>query len=144
MFGESKIVKKMKEEPLVPLGVGATVCALLYAAWGLHYKNIQQAQRGMRGRVIMQGLTVCALVGYGVFRNKDAGQDAQSNMRPINWDKLEREAQEAEAMDSLAKGKQVSPAMEKLIAQAKKEREEKAKSIIAKSIFVQEVPESKK
>ncbi|KAJ2146874.1 Respiratory supercomplex factor 1, mitochondrial [Coemansia sp. RSA 678] len=142
MFGDSKIVKKMKEEPLVPLGVGLTVCALLYAAWGLHYKNIQQAQRGMRGRVIMQGLTVCALVGYGVLKTKDTSQTGQTNMRPINWDKLEREAQEAEALD-LAKGK-VSPAMEKLIAQAKKEREEKAKSIIAKSIFVQEVPESKK
>ncbi|KAJ1757305.1 Respiratory supercomplex factor 1, mitochondrial [Coemansia sp. RSA 1807] len=142
MFGDSKIVKKMKEEPLVPLGVGLTVCALLYAAWGLHYKNIQQAQRGMRGRVIMQGLTVCALVGYGVFKTKDTSQTGQTNMRPINWDKLEREAQEAEALD-LAKGN-VSPAMEKLIAQAKKEREEKAKSVIAKSIFVQEVPEPKK
>ncbi|KAJ2500101.1 Respiratory supercomplex factor 1, mitochondrial [Coemansia sp. RSA 1972] len=142
MFGDSKIVKKMKEEPLVPLGVGLTVCALLYAAWGLHYKNIQQAQRGMRGRVIMQGLTVCALVGYGVFKTKDTNQAGHTNMRPINWDKLEREAKEAEARD-LAKGN-VSPAMEKLIAQAKKEREEKAKSIVAKSIFVQETPESKK
>ncbi|KAJ2450862.1 Respiratory supercomplex factor 1, mitochondrial [Coemansia sp. RSA 2336] len=129
------ITGRLKEEPLVSVGVAGTIGALLYATWGIHRNNTKQTQWGMRGRVIMQGLTIAALVGYSLFRNKDAPKAPASkgDIRPIDWDKLEREAREAEAKDSEAKNqKPTSPALEKLKARLQKEKEAEAKSVFAK------------
>ncbi|KAJ2848379.1 Respiratory supercomplex factor 1, mitochondrial [Coemansia brasiliensis] len=132
----SSITGRLKEEPLVSLGVAGTIGALLYATWGIHRNNPKQTQWGMRGRVIMQGLTIAALLGYGLLRSKDASKATspnKSSIRPIDWDKLEREAREAEAKDSETKSQTpTSPALEKLKARLQREKEAEAKSVFAK------------
>ncbi|KAJ2348710.1 HIG1 domain member 2A [Coemansia erecta] len=145
MFGDSRFIRKLKEEPLVPLGAGATICALVYAAWGIQRNNTKQAQRGMRGRVIMQGLTICALLGYGLLKTRNSAHADKSDIRPINWERLEHEAQQAEAGGSNVKGRPTTPALEKIVARANEEKaKEEKKSIFAKSIFVQETAEEPK
>lgn len=99
MSNNKSIISKLKDEPLVPLGVGATIAAFLYACHGMHRGNQMQTQWGMRGRVLMQGLTVAALLGYGIYKSTSGGKHQTERIlhaRPINWEKLEREAKEAE------------------------------------------------
>ncbi|PIA17420.1 hypothetical protein COEREDRAFT_7383 [Coemansia reversa NRRL 1564] len=126
------IMDRMKKEPLIPVGVVATVGALLYATWGVTRKNHTVSQRGMRGRVIFQGLTIAAMIYYAT-RNVNDVDDKTKNVRsndvrPIDWDKLEREAKEAEKHESAGTGTGRDPAIERLAAFA---RERKAKSVFS-------------
>ncbi|KAJ1966395.1 hypothetical protein GGI12_000105 [Dipsacomyces acuminosporus] len=110
----NSITGRLKEEPLVAVGTVATFAAFTYAAVGVYRGKFKQSQWGMRGRVVMQGLTVAALFGYAVFRSKDEKKSRMEDIRPINWEKLEREAKAAEASS-----KGPDPALEKLIAKAR-------------------------
>ncbi|KAJ2778441.1 Respiratory supercomplex factor 1, mitochondrial [Coemansia javaensis] len=97
MIGGSRtITGKLREEPLVPLGVAATVAAFLYASWGIHRNNTRMTQWGMRGRVAMQGLTLVALVGYGLYGARSYNAQRRGDVRQLDWEKLEREAAAAE------------------------------------------------
>ncbi|KAJ1899268.1 Respiratory supercomplex factor 1, mitochondrial [Kickxella alabastrina] len=116
--GSNTIIGRLKEEPLVPLGFVATVGAFLYAARGMHRGNVGQTQWGMRARVVMQGLTVAALLGYGVFQTtKDSKRPRMmDDVRQIDWEKLERDALAAENGEKQADAP-MSP-LDKLVAKA--------------------------
>lgn len=58
-----KFIEKCKEQPLVPLGVFATIGAVAMAARGLKRGDKHDANRWFRRRVLFQGLTIVALVG---------------------------------------------------------------------------------
>ncbi|KAJ2877463.1 Respiratory supercomplex factor 1, mitochondrial [Coemansia asiatica] len=134
--GPNSIVAKIKEEPLVPLGFFATVGAFLYAAHGMQRGNFSQTQWGMRMRVVMQGLTVAALAGYGLFQTtKDRETSRKEDFRRIDWDKLEREAEAAESADKNGAAAPLSP-LDKLIAKAQAQKRE--------SVFASESKEEKK
>ncbi|KAJ2798008.1 Respiratory supercomplex factor 1, mitochondrial [Coemansia guatemalensis] len=127
------IMERMKKEPLIPVGVLATVSALVYATWGVTKRNHTASQNGMRGRVIFQGLTIAAIVYYSL-RNSNAVEDKSENarprdVRPIDWDKLEREAAEAEKREASGTGTRRDPAIERLAAFAKEKK--KGKSIFS-------------
>ncbi|KAI8326349.1 hypothetical protein GQ54DRAFT_307580 [Martensiomyces pterosporus] len=128
MAGSSSntITGRLKEEPLVAVGTVATFAAFTYAAVGVYRGKFSQSQWGMRGRVVMQGLTVAALFGYAMMRNKEDKNPRKDDIRPINWERLEREAKAAEELEA-TQGKKSDPALEKLIAKA----EAKKKSVFA-------------
>ncbi|KAK8121712.1 hypothetical protein PG984_010382 [Apiospora sp. TS-2023a] len=69
--GSQKVWRKLKEEPLVPLGTLLT-CAALYNAWkGMRRGDHAQVQRMFRARIGAQAFTVCAIVAGGAYYGKD-------------------------------------------------------------------------
>ncbi|KAI9503653.1 Respiratory supercomplex factor 1, mitochondrial [Coemansia spiralis] len=112
MAGSSRSVfARLKEEPLIPLGVTATVGAFLFAAWGSTQGNNKMMQWGMRGRVVMQGLTVAALVGYGLFFTSEYKKERREDKRQINWEKLEQQALAAEKAEKEQPAGKKTPAI---------------------------------
>uniref|UniRef100_A0A1L8DZU5 Putative hig1 domain family member 2a mitochondrial n=1 Tax=Nyssomyia neivai TaxID=330878 RepID=A0A1L8DZU5_9DIPT len=59
---KDKMIRKIKENPLVPIGCLATAGALTYGLWNFRRGNQRTAQLMMRTRIIAQGLTVVALM----------------------------------------------------------------------------------
>ncbi|KAL3864482.1 hypothetical protein ACJMK2_006161 [Sinanodonta woodiana] len=62
-----KLVRKTKENPFVPLGLGVTVFALVYGIYQLRTGNSQKSQKLMRLRVGAQSFTIVALLGGLVY-----------------------------------------------------------------------------
>ncbi|WVQ71058.1 hypothetical protein IAR50_000583 [Cryptococcus sp. DSM 104548] len=64
------VLRKCKEQPAVPLGAGATVAALLGATYHLRRGNRNRFNQFLRWRIYAQGLTVAALMVYGINEMK--------------------------------------------------------------------------
>ncbi|CAK9794558.1 HIG1 domain family member 2A, mitochondrial [Anthophora plagiata] len=68
-----KLVRKTKENPLVPIGTTATVAALSYGLWSFYQGNSQMSQYMMRARVGAQAFTIFSMVaGFVILSQKDA------------------------------------------------------------------------
>ncbi|XP_062539666.1 HIG1 domain family member 2A, mitochondrial [Armigeres subalbatus] len=66
-----KMSRKLHENPLVPIGCFATLCALGYGLWSFRKGQRQMSQYMMRTRILAQGFTVVALiVGVGMTYTK--------------------------------------------------------------------------
>ncbi|KAK8103462.1 uncharacterized protein PG998_010495 [Apiospora kogelbergensis] len=75
--GSQKVWRKLREEPLVPLGTLLT-CAALYNAWrGMRRGDHAQVQRMFRARIGAQAFTVCAIVAGGAYYGKDREKRAE-------------------------------------------------------------------
>ncbi|CAH7684351.1 hypoxia induced protein conserved region-domain-containing protein, partial [Phakopsora pachyrhizi] len=61
---------KFKEQPLVPIGAGATTIALLGAGRAIQQGNSSQFNLWLRYRVIFQGLTVAAALVGSLYYTK--------------------------------------------------------------------------
>ncbi|KAI1819128.1 mitochondrial hypoxia responsive domain-containing protein [Xylaria intraflava] len=69
--GFQKIARKLREEPLIPLGTGLT-CLALYNAWrAMRRGDHVGAQRMFRARVGAQAFTVLAMVAGGAYYGAD-------------------------------------------------------------------------
>ncbi|XP_057306265.1 HIG1 domain family member 2A, mitochondrial-like [Hydractinia symbiolongicarpus] len=67
-----KLVRKIKENPFVPVGMGLTVTALVLGIANFQRGNQRNQQLMMRARVVAQGGTVMALVvGLYLAATKD-------------------------------------------------------------------------
>jgi hypothetical protein len=123
-----KVVRKIKEEPLVPLGIGLTVFAFVNAYRALRKGDSQQANRMFRARVLAQGFTVVAMVAGSMYYNKD--REKTKELRKLkeerdNEDKrqkwireLEVRDEEERAMKSLVQQKAAAAAAERKEAEA--------------------------
>ncbi|XP_013115215.1 HIG1 domain family member 2A, mitochondrial [Stomoxys calcitrans] len=60
---KEKMMRKIKENPLVPIGCVATGCALCYGLYNFRTGNRRMSQMMMRARIAAQGFTVLALIG---------------------------------------------------------------------------------
>ncbi|XP_001380908.1 HIG1 domain family member 2A, mitochondrial [Monodelphis domestica] len=58
-----KFGRKIRENPVVPLGCLATAGALSYGLYCFHRGNSQRSQMMMRTRILAQGFTVMAILG---------------------------------------------------------------------------------
>ncbi|KAM8973013.1 HIG1 domain family member 2A, mitochondrial-like [Pelodytes ibericus] len=58
----SKFVRKVKENPFVPIGCLATAGALTYGLISFKKGNTRQSQLMMRTRILAQGFTVAAIM----------------------------------------------------------------------------------
>ncbi|XP_055713408.1 HIG1 domain family member 2A, mitochondrial [Phlebotomus papatasi] len=59
---KEKMLRKIKENPLVPMGCMATIGALSYGLWNFRRGEQKISQYMMRTRIIAQGFTVVALM----------------------------------------------------------------------------------
>ncbi|KAF9876864.1 hypothetical protein CkaCkLH20_05710 [Colletotrichum karsti] len=85
-----KIFRKLKEEPLVPLGCGLTAYAF-YAAWRATRRgDAVQANKMFRARVAAQGFTVVAMVAGSMYYNKDRERTAELRKIKAAQDEEER------------------------------------------------------
>ncbi|KZV96011.1 hypothetical protein EXIGLDRAFT_734101 [Exidia glandulosa HHB12029] len=105
-WGE-KGFRKMKQQPLVPLGILATCIAFFGAAKTMNRKGVEKAQfnRWLRFRVIAQGATVAACVaGSYVFgkeaKRKKALEDEMNKQRDV-------ERERARFQESLARAEEL-------------------------------------
>lgn len=58
-----KMKRKLRENPLVPIGMGLTTAALVLGLFNFSTGNKRMQQLMMRARVVAQGGTVVALIG---------------------------------------------------------------------------------
>ncbi|KAF3762153.1 hypothetical protein M406DRAFT_357354 [Cryphonectria parasitica EP155] len=65
--GLQKVLRRMKQEPLVPLGCLLTVAAFTNAYRAMRKGDHHQVQRMFRARVLAQGFTVAAMVAGGLY-----------------------------------------------------------------------------
>ncbi|KAI4461344.1 hypoxia-inducbile hig1 -related [Holotrichia oblita] len=64
---KEKMIRKIKENPFVPLGCLATTAALCYGLWSFRTGQRKMSQYMMRTRIAAQGFTIVALiVGLGM------------------------------------------------------------------------------
>ncbi|KAI0402827.1 mitochondrial hypoxia responsive domain-containing protein [Xylaria palmicola] len=69
--GYQKIVRKLREEPLIPLGTGLT-CLALYNAWrAMRRGDHVGVQRMFRARIAAQAFTVLSMVAGGAYYGAD-------------------------------------------------------------------------
>ncbi|KAK1753450.1 hypoxia induced protein conserved region-domain-containing protein [Echria macrotheca] len=66
-----KVIRRLKEEPLVPIGCILTVAAFTNAYRATRRGDHQQVQRMFRARVAAQAFTVIAIVAGGAYYSKD-------------------------------------------------------------------------
>ncbi|KDN53614.1 hypothetical protein K437DRAFT_265668 [Tilletiaria anomala UBC 951] len=74
-----KFWRKMKDQPLVPIGSLLTCGALIAASNHLRKGNRDQFQRALRWRVGLQGLTVVAAVAGSLYYGAAAGPSSTSS-----------------------------------------------------------------
>ncbi|TYJ57635.1 hypothetical protein B9479_001717 [Cryptococcus floricola] len=80
----SMVLRKCKEQPAVPLGAGATVAALLGATYHLRRGNRNRFNQFLRWRIYAQGLTVAALMVYGINEMKEREAAGMIERTPNN------------------------------------------------------------
>ncbi|KAJ2967764.1 hypothetical protein NQ176_g9508 [Zarea fungicola] len=85
----AKVFRKLKEEPLVPLGIGLTVFAFISAYRAIRRGDSKQANKMFRARVAAQGFTVLAMVAGSMYYNQD--REKSKELRKI---KEETDAEE--------------------------------------------------
>lgn len=69
--GLQKFTRKMKKEPLIPIGMALTVAALYSATKSVRKGDHRGAQKYFRARVLAQGFTVLAMVFGGYYYQND-------------------------------------------------------------------------
>ncbi|KAG5943031.1 hypothetical protein E4U59_000720 [Claviceps monticola] len=67
----TKLFRKIKEEPLIPLGMGLTVLAFINAYRAIRRGDSRQANIMFRARIAAQGFTVVAMVAGGFYYDQD-------------------------------------------------------------------------
>ncbi|RUS13887.1 hypothetical protein BC937DRAFT_94633 [Endogone sp. FLAS-F59071] len=65
--GWGRVIRKAKEEPFVPFGIGLTCFALIAATIGFRQGNRVYANRMLRLRVASQGLTIAAAIAGSYY-----------------------------------------------------------------------------
>lgn len=87
--GFQKIWRKLKEEPLIPIGCILTVAAFTNAYRAMRRGDHHGVQRMFRARVAAQGFTVLAMVAGGIYYAED-----RNKQRELWKLKQQREAEE--------------------------------------------------
>ncbi|XP_050421004.1 HIG1 domain family member 2A, mitochondrial [Adelges cooleyi] len=73
----NKFVRKIKENPFVPIGTMATVLFLGYGLKSMYTGDRMKSQMMMRGRIAAQGFTVVALLGGLFYKGMGALKEAE-------------------------------------------------------------------
>ncbi|KAL2146479.1 hypothetical protein VTI28DRAFT_3948 [Corynascus sepedonium] len=87
--GFQKVLRKLKEEPLIPIGCMLTVAAFTNAYRAMKRGDHHGVQRMFRARVAAQGFTVLAMVAGGIYYAED--RNKQKELWKL---KQQREAEE--------------------------------------------------
>ncbi|KAL5352993.1 Respiratory supercomplex factor 1, mitochondrial [Pseudogymnoascus australis] len=66
-----KLTRRLKEEPLVPLGCALTCWALYHASKSIRSGDQQRTNRMFRARIYAQGFTIVAMVAGSMYWKSD-------------------------------------------------------------------------
>ncbi|KAF4337810.1 altered inheritance-mitochondria 31 mitochondrial [Fusarium beomiforme] len=127
-----KVVRKIKEEPLIPLGMGLTTLAFINAYRALRRGDSKQANRMFRARVAAQGFTVFAMLAGSMYYQKDREKSKELRQLQEQKDaeeKRQKWIRELEARDEEEKAMRVR--LEKKRQQVQAQRAEEAKATAA-------------
>ena len=69
--GFQRLVRRLKEEPLIPLGLGLTIWAFVRAAIAVRRGRSLEANKMFWRRIYAQGFTVAAVVGGNLYWRSD-------------------------------------------------------------------------
>ncbi|KAK0713869.1 hypoxia induced protein conserved region-domain-containing protein [Lasiosphaeria miniovina] len=69
--GLQQVIKKLKREPLIPIGCLLTVAAFTGAYRASRRGDHHQVQRMFRARIAAQGFTIVAIVAGGIYYSED-------------------------------------------------------------------------
>ncbi|KAL1837857.1 hypothetical protein VTJ49DRAFT_3305 [Mycothermus thermophilus] len=75
--GFQKITRRLKEEPLVPIGCLLTIAAFTNAYRAMRRGDHHKVQRMFRARVAAQGFTVLAIVAGGMYYAEDRNKQKE-------------------------------------------------------------------
>lgn len=75
--GMDKIIRRVKKEPLVPVGMVLTVGAFVQAYRAMRKGDHHRVQKMFRARVAFQALTVIAMVGGGMYYQADRHRERE-------------------------------------------------------------------
>ncbi|CAN6668869.1 respiratory supercomplex factor 1, mitochondrial [Trichomonascus vanleenenianus] len=125
-----RLLRKSKKEPLVPLGMAMTCGALYFAAKAVKAGDSRLANRMFFWRVGLQGFTVAALVGGGLFMTSREAPNREEMMRQRAKEREALWIEELERIDSESKERQkraqsIQEAFLRRREEAKREEEEK-------------------
>ena len=100
--GVQKVTRRIKEEPLVPLGCLLTVAAFTNAYRAMRRGDHHQVQRMFRARVAAQAFTIVAMVAGGMYYSAD--RHKQKELRKLQQqqdaeEKRQKWIKELEARD---------------------------------------------
>ncbi|KAL7284610.1 hypothetical protein ACG7TL_001905 [Trametes sanguinea] len=102
-----KFERKFKENPFVPILAGLTTVSLIVAASKLRRRDSVSMNHWLRVRVVMQGLTICAVVGgswwYGQMKHQKEAAAAADNERVLERAAFEARLRAAEEADRIEK-----------------------------------------
>ncbi|RBR17118.1 uncharacterized protein FIESC28_06620 [Fusarium coffeatum] len=127
-----KVVRKIKEEPLIPLGIGLTTLAFVNAYRALRRGDSKQANRMFRARVAAQGFTVFAMLAGSMYYQKDREKSKELRQLQEQKDaeeKRQKWIRELEARDDEEKAMRAR--LEKRRQQAQAQRAEDAQPTAA-------------
>ncbi|KAH7018355.1 hypoxia induced protein conserved region-domain-containing protein [Microdochium trichocladiopsis] len=124
--GWQKISRKLREEPLIPLGCGLTVLALVNAWRAMRRGDHQGVQRMFRARVGAQAFTVIAMVAGGAYY----GQDREKRKELI---KLEAQQRAEERQAKWLRELEIRDEEDKALKESIKRRRERAEQRKAES-----------
>ncbi|OIW28174.1 hypothetical protein CONLIGDRAFT_655753 [Coniochaeta ligniaria NRRL 30616] len=119
--GLQKFMRKMKKEPLIPIGMALTVAALYNATRSVRRGDHAGAQKFFRARVAAQGFTVLAMVFGGYYYQSDRHKEREL------W-KLQRDRDSEEQKQRWIRELEIRDEEEKALqARLEKRRERAAK-----------------
>ncbi|KAI0649961.1 hypothetical protein C8Q79DRAFT_997929 [Trametes meyenii] len=102
-----KFERKFKENPFVPVLAGLTTASLIVAGAKLRRRDSTSLNHWLRIRVLMQGLTIVAVVGgswwYGQMKHQKEAAAAAENERVLERAGFEARLRAAEEADRLEK-----------------------------------------
>ncbi|KAI0672340.1 hypothetical protein C8Q78DRAFT_1125927 [Trametes maxima] len=102
-----KFERKFKENPFVPVLAGLTTASLIIAGAKLRRRDSTSLNHWLRIRVLMQGLTIIAVVGgswwYGQMKHQKEAAAAAENERVLERAGFEARLRAAEEADRLEK-----------------------------------------
>ncbi|XP_006608125.1 HIG1 domain family member 2A, mitochondrial [Apis dorsata] len=64
---KEKMIRKVRENPIIPLGILATTSALSYGLYSFYMGNTKMSQLMMRARVGAQSFTLLAIIGSWII-----------------------------------------------------------------------------
>ncbi|TLD08821.1 uncharacterized protein PgNI_07647 [Pyricularia grisea] len=128
--GFQKIARKLKQEPLVPLGCVLTVAAFTGAYRAMRAGDHGRVNRMFRYRIAAQGFTILAMVAGGIYYSDDRHKEREmwkAKREADEEDKRQRWIRELEARDEEDKlAKEIMDKRRQRAAAAAAKREGKA------------------
>ncbi|KAI8691582.1 hypothetical protein LRP88_08838 [Fusarium phalaenopsidis] len=138
-----KVFRKIKEEPLIPLGIGLTSLAFVNAYRALRRGDSKQANRMFRARVAAQGFTVIAMLAGSMYYQKDREKSKELRQLQEQRDAEEKRLKwirELEARDDEEKAMKARLEQRRQLVQA--QRAEEAEAAAAAAATTEEKPKA--